>query len=134
MNNYKNGQSNFSFNSTETTILCLKEDKMESICIQFTSKIGLNINSIYFLFGGNKLNLELTFKQITILNEINILAFQFDNNEEIFCPKCGETIQIDKTCLENIICSNNNINDELFGLKGQIKYKWIYEKFYEKKI
>ena len=110
----------FTFNGSLTTIQCLKEDKMESICKRFASKIDTDINSIYFLYGGNKLNMELTFKQITKLNEINFLVFQYDNNEFI-CPKCGEKIQFDKKLLDNIISSNNDINDILIGIKGQIE-------------
>ena len=106
----------FTFNGIQTPIQCLKEDKMESICKRFASKIDTDINSIYFLYGGNKLNMELTFKQITQLNEINILVFQYDNNEFI-CPKCGEKIQFDK----KLISSNNDINDILIGIKGQIE-------------
>ena len=81
----------FSFNGFKITIHCLKEDKMKSICKQFASKINIDINSIFILYGGNKLNMELTFKQITQLDEINILVFQYDNNEFI-CPKYGEKI------------------------------------------
>ena len=38
----------FSFNGIQTTIQSLKEEKMESICKKFASKIDIDINSIYF--------------------------------------------------------------------------------------
>ena len=111
----------FSFNGIQTIIQCLKEDKMESICKKFASKIDVNINSIYFLYGGNKLNLELNFNQLTKMNEINILVFQYENNEEIICPKCGEKIKYNKKLIDNILLSNNDIIEILIGLKGQIE-------------
>ena len=44
----------FSFNGIKTTVLCLKEDKMEDICLKYISKIDIDINSVYFLYDGNK--------------------------------------------------------------------------------
>ena len=51
----------FTFNGVNTTIQCLKEDKMENICNKYITKIGININSLFFLSNGNKINKELTF-------------------------------------------------------------------------
>ena len=51
----------FSLNGIQTKIQCLKEDKMEYICKKFASKNNVNFNSIFFLYGGNKLKLDLSF-------------------------------------------------------------------------
>ena len=61
----------FSLDGKETHIQCLKEDKMKDICNKFSSKINININFLYFLYNGNQINLELTFKE-----QVN----SFDNN------------------------------------------------------
>ena len=60
----------FIFNGLETVIQCLNQDKMIDICNKFASKIQIDINSIYFIYGGNQINLELTFdKQINSKNK-----------------------------------------------------------------
>ena len=47
----------FSYNGTETVIQCLKEDKMKNICNKYSSKININLNSLFFIYGGNQINL-----------------------------------------------------------------------------
>ena len=37
---------------------------MKDICNKYASKIGIDINSLSFLFDGNKINLKLTYNQI----------------------------------------------------------------------
>ena len=71
---------NFSFDGIKTEIQCLKEDKMKNICIKYASKIDKDINSLYFLYNGNKINYELTYyKQANSIDkrrlEMNILVF-----------------------------------------------------------
>ena len=61
----------FSFNGKSIKINCLKEDKMKDICTQFSFKINIDLNNLFFLYGGNIINLELEFKNI---------ANQIDNN------------------------------------------------------
>ena len=58
----------FLFNGIQTTIQCLKEDKMKDICKKYISKINIDMHSVYFLYGGNQLNLELTFNQACKFN------------------------------------------------------------------
>ena len=48
----------FIFNGNKIKIQCSKEDKMKDICLKFVSKINININDIYFIYGGNIINLE----------------------------------------------------------------------------
>ena len=106
----------FSFNGIQTIIQCLKEDKMKNICNKYASKINININSLIFIYGANKINYELSFQEQANSidkerNEMNILVYKEENENEIKCPKCGEIIKIDK--FENIIKLNNNQNDML---------------------
>ena len=112
----------FSYNGTETVIQCLKEDKMNNICIKYSSKINININSLLFIYGGNQIKLELSFNEQANSfdkerNEMNILVYKKEENE-LKCPKCGEIIHIDK--LDNLIKFNINQNDMLNEIKNEI--------------
>ena len=99
----------FSYNSNEIKIPCKNEEKMKEICKRFELKTGNNINELFFLYGGNQVNLEYTFDQLVSKedkkkNEIKIIVCssnEEDENEnieskEIICPECGEP------CLINI--------------------------------
>ena len=54
----------FNYKGIKTVIQCLEDEKMEEIFKKFCSKVNININNIYFLYSGNKINSELTFAQI----------------------------------------------------------------------
>ena len=102
----------FIFNTIPTNIQCQKEDLMKEICQKFLTKMDKKIDDFYFLYAGNKINLNLTFNEQ--INEIDkasskmkILAFpneSINNNidkkivksKDIICPECGEI------CLINI--------------------------------
>ena len=112
----------FLFNSKELAIQCTKEDKMKHICNRFAIKIDININSLLFIYGGNKINYELTFKQLANsmdndINQIKILVYKSEN-DEFKCKKCGETIHLD--VLNNIIKINNEQKDTFIEMKEQI--------------
>ena len=71
----------FIFNGKETMIQCTKEDKMKNICKKYASKIKLDINSLIFLYGGNQLDLELSFQEQACTldktkNEMRILVIE----------------------------------------------------------
>ncbi len=111
----------FTYEGLPLKVQCLKEDKMKDICNKYISKININMNSLYFLYGGNQINLELTFKEQANSidkerNEMNILVFKKEE-EGLKCPKCGEIINLD--IFDNII--KNNQNNLLKGLKSQIE-------------
>ena len=95
----------------------------------------LDLNKVYFLYNGNKINEKLSFEELAneedkSKNQINIALLEINNNniiineelkkpKEITCPKCQENIFIkiedikigvysctDKNKIEDI-----NIND-----------------------
>ena len=71
---------------------------MKDICQRYSSKVQKNINALIFLYGGNQLNLELTFdEQVTSIdrskNEMNILVYK-NEIDNLICPKCGTNIEI----------------------------------------
>ena len=110
----------FIFNGNKIKIQCSKEDKMKDICLKFVSKINININDIYFIYGGNIINLELKYKEIVNKidnNEMTILVYEKEK-EGLICPYCGGNINID---INNIILFNNNIKNKLNGLKSQLE-------------
>lgn len=130
----------FAFNGVETTIQCLKSDKMKDICKKYSSKIENDINTLYFIYDSNKINLELTFEQIINeidkdRNQMNILVFENNNNimadngiiksEDIICPKCRGHCLIDF----------NNYKIRLYGCeKGHEINNILLNEFYNTQI
>ena len=108
----------FIYESSDIIIQCNKNKKMKDICINLSNKLNDGINSLIFLYGGNKLNLEKTFKEITKENKISIIVYKYENEE--ICPKCGKILNDD--IINKIITSNNNINSSLKGIKRQIEF------------
>ena len=114
----------FSYDGRETTIQCQPLDKMRNICQKFVSKISSDINQIYFISGGNQLNLELTFAQLANTidknsNEIKILVSDKMKNiskenlkqsKEIICPECNKNslIQIKDYKINLYDCQNGH--------------------------
>ena len=93
----------FLFKGQETTILCNLEDKMKEICQHYANKIQIDINNIYFLINGNKIDEELKYKDYTneenksikiLVNEINndTINDNIIKSNEMICPKCKENI------------------------------------------
>ena len=54
----------FSYNQEETIIKCNLEDKIEDICRNFTTEKNYNNLKLYFLYGGNQINLKLHLNEI----------------------------------------------------------------------
>ena len=115
----------FSFKGKETTIQCLKEDKMIDICLKFASKIAININNIYFIYNGIIIiNMELKYNEIANRidkdrNIMNILVYEKENNGIIY-PYDGENI-IDTNIINKLSNFNDNINNTLRVIKELVK-------------
>ena len=62
---------NFELEGINVIIQCSEEDRIKDICQKYVTKIESNINSLIFLYGGNKLNMELRFKEQANLIDIN---------------------------------------------------------------
>ena len=71
-----------------------------------------------FLYGGKILNLDKTFNEITEENKIKVLVFNNDNDNEI-CLGCGRILN--SKIINDIIQLNEDVNDSLVGLYGQIE-------------
>ena len=121
----------FSYNEIKIIIQCSNTDKMKDICNKYACKINKNINSLYFIYGGNYVNQDLTFnEQANSIDknrkEMNILVIDYSTlssinsiNNELKCKKCGERFNLE--IFKNLIKFNNNQIDKLNELKTQIE-------------
>ena len=90
-------------------IPCELNNKIEDIYKKFISKVGIDINSIYFLYSGNKIsNNKLTIDKIINRNDREIKKMKIlvesinelikeeyiSNFNDIICPKCKEKAKI----------------------------------------
>ena len=98
---------NFIYNNHELKIPAKRNEFMKDIFKRYIIKIEKNINDIYFLYNGNKINDEIKLEEINNLdNNINILVYEYmdiDENEnkytikhskDIICPICSENCLI----------------------------------------
>ena len=130
-------QIEFIFENNKTLVQCQKEEMMKDIFKRYASKTKIDINSFYFVYGGNKINDEIKLSELitdmTSINEIKILVFKIDipieNIQNIFikpkyarCPECGENIKF------KII--NYKIN--IYGCRNMHKINNILLNEYEK--
>jgi len=114
----------FTLDGCDLIIQCSKEDKMRDICQKYAAKVNVNINSLLFLYGGNKINFELRFKEQAnsidnTNNKMSILVYK-NENDEFVCPKCGKKLKLDTTKIDEIISSNNKIKNLIDGIKFNI--------------
>ena len=119
-----NASVEYTFEGKVVKIQCSRDDKMKDICEKYSNKIGRNVNSLVFLYGGSHLNFELSFKaQANIIdkerNEMSVLVYK--NEDELSCPKCGEKINLNSEKINDIKTSINNISDMLKGVKFTIE-------------
>ena len=135
----------FSFNSKDIVIHCNKEDKMMDIINRFKLKSNINTDDIYFIYGGNKINTELTFyEQANIIdkerNQMNILVNTTEEkpiteglikSKDIICPQCKHNCLLDikDYKIKLYDCKNshetNNILLNDFDDKQKINENWI---------
>ena len=98
----------FLFNRFEIIIQCNKNEKMKEIFKRFALKANLEINKIYFLYNGDKINEELKYNKVVnrednerdtmsiLVYETNKTIFKYNITKlnEILCPQCNENILI----------------------------------------
>ena len=112
----------FTLDGTDLIVQCTTKDKMKVICQKYATKIGINMNSLVFLYGGNQINLDLSFKEQANSidrgrNKMQVLVYK-NEDDGFICPKCGEKIVELKTDkIDEIISSINNIKDNIDGAK-----------------
>ena len=107
----------FNLDDINYTVLCSKEDKMKDICQKYVTNLGKNINTLLFLYKGDKVNFESRFKdQSNGNNEIKISVYKYEN-DKINCPKCGENIKLNKDKMDDVIKRDNRIKNNINEIK-----------------
>ena len=114
----------FIYETQSYKIQCNSEERMKDIFQKFATKLGVDLNSLYFLYGGKVINEELILPQIIgsiPKDTIKILVlnskdeYNINNtNESIIRPK----LIMCPTCHENIIYVFNNYKINLFGCRN----------------
>ena len=85
----------FIFETIENKIQCEANDLLKDLCAKFANKIGIDIKNLYFLYYGDKLDLNLRFGQISQDNDvIKILVY----DHQMF-----QTNQIQQQMMQNQI-------------------------------
>ena len=99
----------FIYNQENTIIKCNLEDKMEDICRNFTSEKSLNNLKLYFLYGGEQINLKLP------LNEIISDIDEKDKIMTIFVEKVDPNFERSNSVASNISVNEPKLNNPLFN-------------------
>ena len=118
----------FTFNTIPTSIQCNKNESMKEICQRFANKAKIDLSKVYFLYGGQTLDINQKFNNILKdcdknSNRINILVYSYENknennnleiSKEIICSICRNIclINFNRYKINISECINNhNIND-----------------------
>ena len=138
----------FTLDGVNLKLYCNTEDKMKDICKNYLTKINKNMNSLMFLYEGNKVNFDLRFGDLASIkdrnrHEMKILVNKNENNYK----NINNNIRVLKTIninsnVENVdFLKNRNLFDNiksiffsrilLFHLDEKIKLKLIK---YNKKL
>ena len=123
-------QVTFNYNSRNLIILCEENETIRDICKKFAEKTKIDINSIYFIYSGKKININLTFSQcandedkqrkkmIILVNNIynnnNNINQANIKSKDIICPICKKNckIKIKNYKIQLYDCKNkHNINN-----------------------
>jgi len=116
----------FTFDGRDIAIQCSKRDLMKSICQKFALKAETNLNSLLFLYAGNKVNFYLTLEaQASSIdrknNKMTILVYRKENEDELTCPKCGEKLNLNTQKIEELLSFNNDLVDSMSGIQDQLE-------------
>ena len=119
----------FDYNGKEVTIQSSIDKLMKEIFKAFLLKAEIDVNKIYFVYNGNRINEEINCNKL--INEedrnrniMNILVFDENENninekikesKEIICPECKE----------NILINLNDYKINLFDCKNGHNYNNI---------
>ena len=122
----------FNFQQANTVIQCNIDDKMKDICNNFCKEIKKDINQLFFIYDGSKIDLEKSLREIAnqddiISKKMIILANEnSDNSEEekkqsiikskyVICPKCYEhtIFQMKKYKISLHECKNGDTTNDI---------------------
>ena len=133
----------FKFAGREITIQSHRDDKLQYIFGNFSTKLEIPVNQLYFLYDGKKIEDEEKKLSDIISNDTNIIimAYTKDNNisnseipkvsKYLICPKCQTncSITINNYRVELKKCENGHKTSDI--LLNQFENTQLY---YESKI
>ena len=97
----------FNLNGIKLTIQCKKEDKMKDICKNYSNKINKSMNSLLFIYEGNEVNFDLSFKdQANILDRNNLKMKVLVKKKEDNTNNININLIISNTVKSNSNCGN----------------------------
>ena len=121
----------FSYNGKDIIIKANEQENIKDIFKKFSTISSTDLNSIYFLYEGYKINDKLTLSQIININDkknhkmkiiVNSIYFQNSHEnqpipkiKEVICPKCGESIKVKTKDYKIILyeCKNKHTIDNI---------------------
>ena len=111
----------FTLNGINLLIQCTSNDKMEEICKKYANKVCKDIKELMFLYGGNQLNLDLTFNEVANSidknnHEMKILAYELEK-EEIQNKKIDNKIYTKKDDISSE--KVKRINNEIYEMNRE---------------
>ena len=120
----------FILDGVNLTIQCTIEDKIQDICKRYSTKINKNINSLLFLYEGNKVNFDLCFKdQANFVDKNNhqmkILVSKCDEKDN--CDKLNEIKLSNNKNVENVCSDYNNTKSNNKKVLNTINKKYNSE-------
>ena len=126
------------FEGISTKIQCSKEQKMKFICDKYCNKINENINSLLFLYGGTKLDMDKKFEEYSKENTMKILVYKNNTNNGKLNLNSDEPLKQSNSIYYLIlflsICFNCNmyravlppIIDIVYDEKNDLEMKIVY--------
>ena len=99
---------NFEHKGSKISLQGKREDRMKEIIEKLKMKIDIEIDKIYLLYNGQKINVEMKIEDIMNnadknKNEMNIIVYDINNtiinenikqSEDIICPECKKNTLI----------------------------------------
>ena len=126
----------------DVEIQCKRSETMYDIFNRYTSKTEEDIDSLFFLINGNKVDNNVKLEEINKTdNKINVLVYNIDEDDdsninestaklskEIICPICGENclINFEDYMLNLNKCDNKHCKNSIL-LNKYKNTQMIYE-------
>ena len=123
----------FTLDGVNLTIQCTTEDKMKDICKKYSTKININMDSLFFLYRGNKVNFDKSFKEQANIIDMNVheMKILVNKNADITNSIHNNIISIKSNLnSENADClKNENILDNIKSIYfSKILFSYLEEK------
>jgi len=121
----------FIYNAKKTSIQCQENEILKNIIKRYSTKIMKDVDKLFFLYNGFKINEEYSFKElannldkekkkmIILVNDIESESFKNKDNikksKEIICPICrgNARIEFKDYKIKLYGCENNHIYEDI---------------------